>query len=98
MSKLTRADAEEILRQVKENHARLEGCVRPHDFQPKEQVVLPGIPGHQHSFGTDGQPTCGCKFPASILFRRYICTKCRGEIEAGNHAWYQRGLTDGILI
>ncbi len=24
--------------------------------------LLPGIPGHCHSIGADGQPTCGCKF------------------------------------
>ncbi len=25
-------------------------------------VLLPGIPGHAHAIGLDGQPTCGCVF------------------------------------
>ena len=24
--------------------------------------LLPAIPGHSHTFGDDGEPTCGCKF------------------------------------
>jgi len=31
-----------------------------------ERIVLPGIPGHRHSIGIDGKPTCGCKFEVEV--------------------------------
>jgi len=34
VTKLPVSDIKEIARQVKENAARLKGCIGPHDFQP----------------------------------------------------------------
>lgn len=45
--------------------------------------VLPGIPGHQHIIGPDGEMACGCRIPD--IFYTDACALCdRAEKGSGN--------------
>lgn len=41
---LTKADHQRIWEEVKANHAKLDGCPGPHDFQPCESIRGTAVP------------------------------------------------------
>lgn len=77
-------DTDEILKQVKENTAKLDGCSVPHDFS-----IALDRRTHKPMENPTPQQTFGC---------RWQCAKCGGHVDAINRTWYNRGLKHGKVV
>jgi len=77
-------ETDQILVQVRDNTAKLEGCSGPHDFSialdrhTKQPIPIPN-------------PT-----PAQTLGCKWQCSKCGGYVDAIDKSWHNRGLASAM--
>jgi len=81
---ITSRETDQILVQVRDNTAKLEGCSGPHDFSialdrhTKQPIPIPN-------------PT-----PAQTLGCKWQCSKCGGYVDAIDKSWHNRGLASAM--
>ena len=71
-------ETDQILVQVRDNTAKLEGCPGPHDFS----IAL-----DRHTKQPISNPT-----PIQSFACKWQCSKCGGYVDGINKIWYNRGL------